>query len=212
MIFLTLVSGIGWFASKIGLEKLHMPDVFISRGFSNRFKPVLCSIDTRAVGDTLNISLKRKEKKMSIEESKALVRRWFEEVYNKGNLSVADEVLSSEVITHHHGLKGVTEDVSTPEDNKKFRIDCAGAFPDMHFNINDIIAEGDKFAIHFTFTGTHKGKFWGHEPTNKKIRFALISIYRVIDGKIKEATHPTGWWRHLHALLSGEAFKEQEES
>ena len=147
---------------------------------------------------------------MPEEENKALVRRWFEEVYNKGNLSVADEVLASEVITHQYGIGGVSEDKSTPEDNKKFRTEVAAAFPDLRWDIHEILAEGDKLAVHYTFTGTHKGKFWGYEPTNRKLRNTLISIYRVVNGKIKEVARPSGWWRHVHAQLSGEAFKEKE--
>jgi len=71
---------------------------------------------------------------------------WFEHVCIKGTLSVADEVLTPEAAIHHCGLKGVAEDKSTPEDNKKFRTEFAAAFPDLHWDIHEIMAEEDKAA------------------------------------------------------------------
>jgi predicted ester cyclase len=56
----------------------------------------------------------------------------------------------------------------------------------MHVTIDDMVAEGDKVAARVTMTGTHKGKFMGIPPTNKKVTVSLITISRIVGGKIVE--------------------------
>ena len=72
------------------------------------------------------------------------------------------------------------------KDFKQRESEWYDAFPDMHVTIDDMVAEGDKVAARVTITGTHKGKFMGIPPTNKKVTFSLIVISRYTGGKIVE--------------------------
>jgi predicted ester cyclase len=60
------------------------------------------------------------------------------------------------------------------------------AFPDTQFAIDDLIAEGDKVVVRYTYWGTHTGEFIGIAPSGKKLTATAIAIYRIVDGKIKE--------------------------
>src|SRR5215218_8985313 len=69
---------------------------------------------------------------------------------------------------------------------KKFLDHFAKAFPDLHRNIVDIVAEGDKVAVSVNVTGTYKGEFQGIPPTGKQVSFTAMDILTIIDGKITE--------------------------
>jgi steroid delta-isomerase-like uncharacterized protein len=118
---------------------------------------------------------------MSIEEkNKAIHRRVYEEIWNKGNLSVVDEIIGDNYIFHplpqHEG----------PEGYKEMYHDFAGAFYDFHCNIEDMIAEGDRVMVRTTITGTHKREFMGIAPTGKQISISEIAVVHIKDGKIVE--------------------------
>ena len=116
---------------------------------------------------------------MSLEENKAIVRRWIES-YNKHNLDSFDEFIAPDYIDHiHHG---------GPEGVKQVFNMAFKAFPDWHETIEDIIAEGDKVWVRLTYTGTHTGEFRGLAPTGKKITTTGLMIYRIVNGKLVE-----GW-------------------
>ena len=114
---------------------------------------------------------------MSLEENKAIVRR-FIEAYNKRNLDLFDDFLAPDYFDHTNkvdieGLKQLM--------NMAFK-----AFPDFHETIEDIIAEGDKVWARITFTGTHTGEFMGIAPTGKKITTEMVDIFRIAKGKLVE--------------------------
>ena len=120
---------------------------------------------------------------MSVKEIKALVHRLFDE-YNKGKAAawaVADEVCTTDFVLHS------TEDVRGLTNFKQHDSQLFTAFPDIHFTVEDIIVEGDKVAMRYTMTGTHKGEFKGIPPTNKKITALAIEIDHIVDGKFAEA-------------------------
>jgi len=85
--------------------------------------------------------------------------------------------------TSHIG--GVTS-TYTPDETKELVSTWLEAFPDFKFRIEDILAEGDKVAVQYTFTGTHQGKILGIAPTGKKISVTQTAIIRFEDGKIAE--------------------------
>jgi steroid delta-isomerase-like uncharacterized protein len=120
---------------------------------------------------------------MSTEENKALVRRVWEEAFNKRNLAVADELLAQNSVNHEapagplHG---------GPEDLKQIISRLTSAFPDHHTIIEDMIAEGDKVMIRTTFSGTHQGPFMGIPPTGKRFSLQQIHVVRIVDGKATE--------------------------
>ena len=116
---------------------------------------------------------------MSSEENKAIVRKYVE-VYNKQNLELADNFVASDYVDPDYPqLQGL-------EALKQMMNMFYKAFPDFHETIEDIIAEGDKVWVLFTYTGTHKGEWLGLAPTGKKIKCKAIDIYRIADGKIVE--------------------------
>ena len=70
--------------------------------------------------------------------------------------------------------------------HKQFIVGLSKAFPDLHFQIEDIVAEGDKVAYRLTVSGTHKGEFQGIPPTNKYVSFSSTGISNVVDGNATE--------------------------
>jgi steroid delta-isomerase-like uncharacterized protein len=111
-----------------------------------------------------------------------LLRRFFEEVWNKGNLSVVDELLAPNFIDHNQppgfprGLKGYKASVNM------FR----SAFPDIQFTFDQILAEGDRLAIRQTVRGTHQGDFMGIPPTGKQVTLGSMTFFHLQDGKVIE--------------------------
>ena len=117
---------------------------------------------------------------MSVEENKATLRsQHVEELFNKGNLSVADEIISADYVCHHPS--GI--EFKGPEGVKQLVAMARNAFPDLHFTIDDMVAEGDKVAVRYTYTGTHKGEYMGIAPTGKQVTMTAANFYRFEGGK-----------------------------
>ena len=107
---------------------------------------------------------------MSIAKNKATVRRLWEEVWNQNNLSVCDEIFNAEYAKHESEWVPVVRT----------------AFPDLHFAIEDMIAEGNKVVTRYVFTGTHQGEFMGVLPTGKPVNVKGIWIHRLVEDRIVE--------------------------
>lgn len=122
---------------------------------------------------------------MSTEENKALARRVIEQMFNEGNLDVADELLALDYVDHDPSLP---EDVHGPEGFKEYVGMYRAAFPDLHVQIEDQIAEGDRVATRWTGTGTHDGELAGIAPTGKRVTVPGMEIVRIANGKLVE-----GW-------------------
>lgn len=121
---------------------------------------------------------------MSVSENKALVRRYFEEVWNNGRGDMIDELCAADSVVH--GLDGKT--TSGRDALKAFHAKIGGAFSDQSVRIEALIAEDDLVTVRWTRTATHSGHGLGVAPTGRKIAFAGVLILRVNDGKIVE-----GW-------------------
>ncbi|HUK33498.1 MAG TPA: ester cyclase [Vicinamibacterales bacterium] len=126
-------------------------------------------------------------------ENKALVRRFYKEVYVDWNMAFADAVVSPQFTSHDWPESG-------PTGSKAFRDYYAAlrsAVPDARYEVDDLIAEGDKVVVRWRLLGTHKGDFRGIAPTGRQIVLKGIAIYRVQDGKLIER------WvvSDLHGLL-----------
>ena len=132
---------------------------------------------------------------MSIEENKTLVRRFLDEVYNKGNLAVADELVALGYISHNE----LNVEVLGPEGIKKAANMQRSAFPDLVTTIDDLIAEDDKVVVRGHDQGTHQAEFMGFPPTGKQFTITWIDIFRVEQGKLVEA------WLEINI----ESFKRQ---
>jgi steroid delta-isomerase-like uncharacterized protein len=119
------------------------------------------------------------------ESNKAVVRRVIEEVWNKGNLQVADELFAP-TYTHHDSS---TPDVGRgPEGEKKRAAHYRNAFHDFRMNVEDLFSDGETVTARWTCRGNHKGELNGIAPTGKQFAITGITIARFTNGKITE-----GW-------------------
>jgi steroid delta-isomerase-like uncharacterized protein len=116
------------------------------------------------------------------DDLKALARRFYEEVLNKGDLDALDDLVADDLVEHQEmpgmppGKEGVYAFVTT------FRT----AFPDLRAEIQGMVAEGDEVWVHAVMTGTHTGEFLGIAPTGKAFNVVAFDRVRVRDGKAVE--------------------------
>ena len=122
---------------------------------------------------------------MSTEVNKAIVMQLYEEIFNKGNLDLADKLIVPNAVNHDPavppGMPGGAAGLKAAVTMLR------SAFPDDHHTIEDLIAEGDKVVVRLTHSGTHQGSFFGLAPTGKHISQTSIHIFRFANGKLVEA-------------------------
>ncbi len=108
-----------------------------------------------------------------LQDRKALVRRFYEELWNRWDYGVIGDLLTDDISFHgslgmdatgHDGFVGYAETVRR-------------AFPDFHNRIEDMIAEGNRLAACLTYTGTHRGEIFDLDATGRKIRYAGVGIF-----------------------------------
>jgi len=116
------------------------------------------------------------------EANKAVQRRALEEIYNQGNLDVVEELFNTDFVYHIAGIP----DFQGVEGVKQVATMFHTAFPDLHFTIEEQIAEADKLALRWTATGTHNGEFMGLPPTGNHMTVTGMSFARFADGKFAE--------------------------
>ena len=122
---------------------------------------------------------------MSTEANKAIIRRFFEEVFEQGNLAVLDEIVApNHVESGPNAPPGIP---SGPEGTKMVISAYRNAFPDLHFTIDEQIAEGNTVVTRWTAQGTHKGELAGLPPTGKPATVVGMGVDRVENGKIVES-------------------------
>jgi steroid delta-isomerase-like uncharacterized protein len=116
---------------------------------------------------------------MSVEDNKAVVRRFYQEVFNARNLDALEELLVPDGVDHTFGSQS-TEQV------KQFFAMVYQAFPDLQVEVHDVVAEGDLVAVRSTYTGTHQGEFLGIPATGKQATTNGVEFFRMQDGKQAE--------------------------
>ena len=114
--------------------------------------------------------------------NKELVRRFYKEVYVDWNMSRADEVLSPQFMSHDWPETGPTG----PKAFRAYYAAIRSAVPDARYEVDDLIAEGNRVVVRWRLVGTHKGAFKGIAPTGRPIVLKGIAIYRVEDGQLIE--------------------------
>lgn len=119
---------------------------------------------------------------MSPEANKALVRRVYEELIDKGNLDAVEDLFHEKYVDYTQPPDWPTDRAGLRQQVSYFR----SAFPDIHVTIEEMIAEGDLVAHRQTMRGTHRGEFFGIEPTGNKVTMTGSHFFRVADGKIIE--------------------------
>jgi len=116
-------------------------------------------------------------------EHKALVRRWFDEVWSKGRAEAIDELLAGDAVVH-----GLGADLHGPAGFKVFHSAYRNAFPKITIQIDDIVAEGNLVAARWSGMGKHDGGGLGFPATGREVRFNGMVLVRVERGKLVE-----GW-------------------
>jgi steroid delta-isomerase-like uncharacterized protein len=121
---------------------------------------------------------------MTTETNKFLARQFMERAFNEGDLTIVDEALAQDGIDHQEPL-GTNFAAHLKEVITMLRT----AFPDLHFEIHAMLAEGELVAFRSTMTGTHRGPFQGLLPTGKQISVAHMHFVRFVNGKTSDLWH-----------------------
>ena len=139
-----------------------------------------------------------------LEENEAVVRRYFQEILDGGNLDLVDEIFDPQYVLHDPGSP---QEVRGLEGTKRYVGMFRSAFPDIAHTIEDQIPEGDMVVARLRAHATHEGELMGIPPTGKEVTIEGISIWRIADGKIKEC-----WFNHdaLGLMQQLGAFREPE--
>ena len=129
-------------------------------------------------------------------DNTALVRRFIEEVWTKGNMTVADEIMSPKLKTHDP-LLGDVDGIDAAKQHVKL---LRTAFPDLNLTVEDIGAIGDKVYVRWKVTGTQKGSLMGMAPTNRKGVLTGITINRFENGKLVDQFYAWDVYKMIEQL------------
>ena len=136
---------------------------------------------------------------MSVEEGKAVVRRFIDEVFNNRDVAVLEELFSPDYVFHAgggtvRGLPGIRRPCDV----------LLTAFPDLQVTVDAVVAEGDRVAGRYTWRGTHLGELalpvLHIAPTGKQVTWTATTISRIADGKIAEDWEDANWLGLLRQL------------
>lgn len=126
----------------------------------------------------------REEASATSEQNKALIRRWLEEVFARGDLARADDLFGQNYILHDPSFP---QDVYGPQGIKRYVTAYRAAFPDLEVTVEDQLAEEDKVVTRWKIRGTHSDEFLGLAPTGHEVAVTGIEFDRVVGGRIDEA-------------------------
>lgn len=121
---------------------------------------------------------------MHAKSSKNLVCRYYEVLWNRRDLALADELIAESVV--FRGSLGIS--VQGREGFKEYMRTVRRAFPDFHNRIEELIAENDRVAARLTYTGTHQGEVLGFAPTGRRVSYSGVALFGVVDNRIAQ-----GW-------------------
>ena len=130
-----------------------------------------------------------------IQENRKLIETYFEEVWSKGRVELLDEIVTPDYINH---TPSTPNPVPGPSGLKPIVMEMRKGFPDLHYEIKDLIITSDRIVARTIVSGTHFGHLWGMQPTLKKFEVSQINIEYIKNGKISDH------WRVTdeHALLN----------
>ncbi len=111
-----------------------------------------------------------------------LVRRIPEEAINQGKFNVMDEIIAADAIEH----SPVPGYPATRDGTRQYLTDFRKAFPDLHYEVDDEVAEGDLVVQRMTGSGTMRGQFMGMQPSNKRATWTEMHICRMRNGQLVE--------------------------
>jgi steroid delta-isomerase-like uncharacterized protein len=139
-----------------------------------------------------------------LDDNKELLARHFGEVLNRGRLDVIDEIYADDYVldapVQTDGSVAAHGETRGRDGLKRRVVSFRTAFPDIHFTVDDMLAEGDRVAVQYTFSGTHEGHFGELEPTGRSILVTGILIAEVTGGRIQRAVSVFDSGDLLHQL------------
>jgi len=121
---------------------------------------------------------------MSVNDNKAIVRKAVEEIWQKHNLSVLEQVYDKRYV--YHGAPSTKTELRGPEGYRQMVEMELKAFPDASISADEIVAEGETVVMRWTFRGTHKGDYNGVAPTGRQNANPGVSIFHFASGKIMD--------------------------
>jgi predicted ester cyclase len=135
-----------------------------------------------------------------IQENRTLIETYFDEVWSKGQVDLLDELVTPDYINH---TPSTPNPKPGPDGLKPIILEMRKGFPDLHYEIKDLIITADRIVARTVVKGTHAGQLWGMKPTLKKFEVSQINIEYIRNGKISEH------WRVTdeHTLLNQLWFK-----
>jgi steroid delta-isomerase-like uncharacterized protein len=110
-----------------------------------------------------------------------IIQRYFNDWANHGDARVADQLIATNVVVHHPQASATGLDVY-----KQSMAMFHGAFPDLHFAIEDQVAAGDRVVVRWTMTGTQRGAYQGQAPSGRKVAVVGVSLFRLAAGRVQE--------------------------
>jgi steroid delta-isomerase-like uncharacterized protein len=113
--------------------------------------------------------------------NKATAQTYFEEVVNHGNMSAADAIFAPDIQFHYP-----LGDLSGADVVKNYIATIRAAFPDIHFIVADLVAEGNRVAARWMLAGSQSGAFRGKAPTGQRVSVPGITVFHIVNGKIHE--------------------------
>ena len=128
---------------------------------------------------------------MGVEENKALIRRFYDEVWAKGDPNVSDEVFHDDYVRHDLRT-GAAE--PGPAGQTRIALDFRRGFPDVDWHVDMILGDGDFVVGRWTATGTQTGSWGPVEASGRPITFSGVNIFRFEGGKVAEI------WNHRDDL------------
>jgi steroid delta-isomerase-like uncharacterized protein len=140
------------------------------------------------------------KERSSAAQNERLIRRYFEEVWNQGRLEILDELLAPDYVNH---TPSTPNPPRGPAGLKPIVAAIRAGFPDLRYEIEDVIATEDRVVARVVMSGMHRGDLFGLAPTGRRVRVNQINIERVSNGQIVEhwrVTDELSQMRQLGAL------------
>lgn len=142
-------------------------------------------------------------------DNKSVVRRLYEEAWNKRRLEIVGELISP---SHAVEIIEAADSGIGPEAYARTVTQFVRGFPDLKFTVLDLIAENDKVVALWNITGTHQGEFRGVAPTGRKISLDGITIHQLANEKIMDSFVSVDMWRMMQQLGAAPAPEQTQKA
>jgi steroid delta-isomerase-like uncharacterized protein len=142
----------------------------------------------------------------STQQNRAVVQRFYQEIWNERNLAVVEEIFAPNCVTHQLSSGAAIETASRDPETVKHHVgEWVKAFPDLRFEVEEVLADGDRVVSRSVMHGTHEGDWHGIAPTGRQVTIRMMVIHRIADGQIAEdwvLVESLGFFQQLGLLQS----------